>query len=284
MVADSGNGHDPGLRFEGFRAYADATPRGLEETDATHLPARFAGFHSYADDPDLDGDAGDPAYAPAEAELERDRGWQIGRFVAAAGVAFAVAGGFWLGRVVPDGKPERAPVAAKVALPNGTAATALPAQMEVELAEVAPPAPPPMTGPRLEVLPPDLASRRLTSPPPTGRATDTAAAAAENSPPAASASAQPETLTIRPPASGGPRAVAPPRDPPPAAAPAAVPRDFADASTQTSYNCRNAPTRARAMVCADPRLAALDQQMRRAYDAALAAGVSEADLSADQAD
>ena len=38
------------------------------------------------------------------------------------------------------------------------------------------------------------------------------------------------------------------------------------------------------MVCADPRLAALDQQMRRAYDAALAAGIPEAGLRADQAD
>ncbi|WP_293676084.1 hypothetical protein [uncultured Phenylobacterium sp.] len=38
------------------------------------------------------------------------------------------------------------------------------------------------------------------------------------------------------------------------------------------------------MVCSDARLAALDRQMWRAYDAALAAGVPEADLGAEQAD
>ncbi len=280
-VANSGDGHGPRARFEGFHSYADGTPLGtVANSGDGHGPrARFEGFHSYADGTPLE-DVDDSAYASAEADRptedvpRRRPGWPPGSFVAAAGVALAVAGGFWLGRVLPDPGAERAAEAVTAA------PTAPTAQMDVEVAQVAPPAPPPVTGGRLEVLPPDVAAPAHDISPPTGRAADTATAAPGNLPPMTSASAPPETLTIPPPPRVEPQRVDPPRIAPPAP----VPRELADGQPRTSYSCRDAPTRARAMVCADPRLAALDQQMRRAYDAALAAGIPEAELRADQAD
>lgn len=56
------------------------------------------------------------------------------------------------------------------------------------------------------------------------------------------------------------------------------------APQRTQFDCRDAPSRAAALVCSDPKLARLDQQMKRAYSAALEAGVPKVALQDDQAD
>jgi uncharacterized protein len=56
------------------------------------------------------------------------------------------------------------------------------------------------------------------------------------------------------------------------------------AGDEPPSGCAAMGSRAAQMVCGDRRLAAADQRMRRAYAAALRAGVPEGDLAADQDD
>jgi uncharacterized protein len=51
-----------------------------------------------------------------------------------------------------------------------------------------------------------------------------------------------------------------------------------------SFDCRGARSPAQRMVCSDPRLAAADRRMSRAYAAALAVGGSDAQLRSEQSD
>jgi uncharacterized protein YecT (DUF1311 family) len=69
--------------------------------------------------------------------------------------------------------------------------------------------------------------------------------------------------------------------PPPVAvaAPVAPP-----APIRPSFDCQSALTPAQRMVCGDPRLAAADRRLSRAYAAALAAGESNGQLASEQSD
>lgn len=79
--------------------------------------------------------------------------------------------------------------------------------------------------------------------------------------------------------------MAPSPPPPREVAAAPVARDAATVEpARPSFDCRDAPTLAREMVCSDRELAAMDRRMKQAYSAALAAGAPENELAADQAD
>ena len=97
----------------------------------------------------------------------------------------------------------------------------------------------------------------------------------------------------------GPKPIAPPAAAPPAAAPtplhrraapqaaaphAAAARTRAVAPARPAGPCDAAPTRADSAICANPSLAAADQEMRRAYQRALDAGAPPMPLRASQED
>lgn len=87
--------------------------------------------------------------------------------------------------------------------------------------------------------------------------------------PSAAVAIHPETWAVLPTA----------LDAPVVAAPLADPRT----ATQQAAACREAPGMATQMVCVDPILAAADRQASEAYEAVLAAGVSQAALGRSQA-
>ena len=62
------------------------------------------------------------------------------------------------------------------------------------------------------------------------------------------------------------------------------PSEPSPAVRRRSYDCADQPSAARAMVCRDAGLARMDQRMKQAYAAALAAGVPEEELAAEQED
>ncbi len=140
--------------------------------------------------------------------------------------------------------------------------------MNVEVAAATPPPAPAPSSEKLEVLPPT---------------TGVAATAQRDG-------GSPDSQAFSPPSEAVPREaprldLAPP--PPRELAQAPVARDadaVAVAPLRTGYDCRDAPTRAREMVCRDGRLAAMDRQMKQAYAAALASGVRRDALAADQED
>ena len=123
-------------------------------------------------------------------------------------------------------------------------------QMKILVNPEKPPPPVKSAGPRMEVLAPGMAE-----------------AAA---PPAAAALPEAETP---PPAEGEEVAVLPP---PNETATSAEPRP--------SFDCAKAASLAQDMVCGDVGLAAADRRMARAYQKALAAGVSPDELRSEQAD
>jgi uncharacterized protein YecT (DUF1311 family) len=247
-------------------------------------PGPFVGFQTYADDSprDFDARAEDawrqpeqrswevpPPRGPAiseetYAEPPRRAVWP--RLAVGAAVLAAFGGGFLLARSDP---PATAPRPTSEA-----AAMAAARPMNVEVAAATPAAPPAVSnGAKLEVLPRSMGPAASFTPRPLP-------SPAREAPRLAIAPAAP-TPTIPAPAAPAPA----PRE----VAEAPVPRDAvavapAPAPLRTTFDCRNAPTRARAMVCRDAGLAAMDRRMKEAYAAAVAAGAPREELAADQED
>ncbi|WP_296597074.1 lysozyme inhibitor LprI family protein [Phenylobacterium sp.] len=176
----------------------------------------------------------------------RRRTWPIA--ATAGAVLAAFAGGFLIARTDPP--------------PPAAQAEAAAPPMNVEVAAVKPAAIPSVAAVgKLEVLPPESAPPRRAGEP--RRAPSPPVEAPTLALPAPEA-----------PARGMARAVTG-QDATALATPGPARRSFA---------CRDAPTRARQMVCADMGLAALDRRMKQAYAAALSAGAHPDALAADQDD
>ncbi len=172
-----------------------------------------------------------------------------------AAVLAAFAGGYLVARTDP-------PISGNAAS-NGSEAAAMAAArpMNVQVAQVAPMPIPSVGTDKLEVLPRDTGDRpalvRAPTPPRVAPAT---------------------TPGPAPPAKA---------EPPPgqdAAATAPAPSGPTPTARRASYDCADAPSPARAMVCRDAGLARMDQRMKQAYAEALAAGVPEEELAAEQED
>lgn len=230
-----------------FHSYADDTPRDDLDLEPVRLTPSFAQPDwepELEPAPESEFEPDYPREAPAP---DRRRGW----WITGGGVA-AVAGAVLALNLLDDAPP---------AVP--------PPKMAVEVATR--PAPAPLPPPaaatqKLEVLPP----------PPPAQAVHPAPAApvrqAQRDPaPRAIASAAP----VPPARDVAATASQAPAEPRPAPQPQPPPRSFA---------CNDLPTRAMTMVCGDARLARLDLKMKRAYQAALAAGASPRALRADQDD
>lgn len=172
----------------------------------------------------------------------------------AGALALALVVGLW---ARPDfGEDGKAREPMKTAASTGE--TASPA-MPIEIAQDTPaPQPKPTAASRMEVLPADMARAATPAAPVSIRAPQRVIIA--DPPPAAADYGTPATVVV-PPRRMAPQPVA-----------------------EASYDCGGASTRAEAMVCSDPQLAAADRRLARAYDRAIAAGVSRRDLRDDQRD
>lgn len=225
----------------------------------------LGGFHSYADDTPRDNVADEtpvtagwsdtPAWRRAEA-LPEPRLWRSPLVAGCAAVALIAAGVGW----ATLGDPRQPPTPA----PQPALDAPAPSPLQVVIAEPPSPAPLAPAAERLEVLPPPQMN-----------------AAAEGAPPPRI------VIPSAPPA----RAAAQP--PPEAALPRETPNAVATAQAagvRTAPEprgfdaCADAPTPAYEMVCSDRWLAQADQRMKRAYSAALAAGVPPDALRRDQED
>ncbi len=257
----------PGPSFQGFHDYADDTPRShgtAADFDRTAIWSRPP--IAYIPEPDPPPGAWDDI--PGDPE-SRAGGRPWGKIATVGGIVVALAAGLWLG-LGADRPEDAALVRAAAEAPLSAPAPAL--NVEVARPQLAAAPPPPAPAERLEVLP---AARPGTTPPPPVR-TPPAVAQVPPAVEQAAAPAQPRPSPKSPTAPGAPRetaAAAPTGDPVPAAS-----------GVAPSFACRDAPSRARAMVCADPGLARLDRRMKRAYADALGAGVNETVLQDDQAD
>lgn len=224
----------------------------------------YAAFRSYADEERWEAEAADdepgplaagwsdtPAWRRAEPPPE-PRSWRGPLIASGATVALIAAGVGWavLRDPAEPAMPAPPPVAASSSKP-------------LEVVMVAPPPPTiPTVTERMEVLP-------------QGRVTPARPSAAQAVIPIAPAPPQ-VTARAEPPS-------------PPLEAPSVIPA-AREASVRTAAEprrfdaCREAPTRAYEMVCSDRRLAEADRRMKRAYSAALAAGVPPDELLRDQED
>lgn len=250
MPTDDPKGDATPGPFVGFQTYADDTPRDFEAEPRGPRPPPEP--RSWEVAPPLEPAAG------RETTLEPRRRAPWPMLAVGVAVLAAFGGGFLLAQSDAPQAGVKRPVSEAAAM-----AAAQPMNVEVAAAEpiTAPETP---RGAKLDVLPP--------STPPTGFT------------PRAMAPAQRETPTLD---------IAPvaPTPPPraaqaPEAAEAPFPRDAVAVAPapRTSFDCRDAPTRARAMVCRDAGLAAMDRRMKQAYAAAVASGASRYDLAADQED
>lgn len=224
----------------------------------------LGGFHSYADDTPRD-DLADETPLAAEwsdtpawrrpAASPEPRLWRSPLVVSCAVIALIAAGVGWATMRPPVQRP---------ASPTPALEAAARAPLQVVVAEPPPPAPLAPAAERLDVLP----SQQM----------DAAAAGAPQ-------------LVIPLPAPV--RAAAPPPPTPAAPLPRETPSAVESAqaaAVRTSPEprrfdaCADAPTPAYEMVCRDRWLAQADQRMKRAYSAALAAGVPPEALRRDQED
>jgi uncharacterized protein YecT (DUF1311 family) len=248
-----------------------------DEPRGAPSPGLIPGFHSYADDtpwdaelrrPDLEARSWDEPIPIGRREVyerpvqpRRGRAWPM--FAVGAGVLAAFGAGFLLARTDGPSRVADRPAVAEAA----TAPATEPMRVEVAEPTLPAPPPPPTSSAKLEVLPGDM-------PPPV--------ALARRPPPILSIAPR---IEFRPPQPPRELAMAPaPRDAVATTAPVAPTATPAPAPVRTSYDCRDAPTLARAMVCRDAGLAAMDRRMKQAYAAAVAAGAPEDELRADQED
>lgn len=210
------------------------------------------GFHSYADDTPRAADDGprlDDRHPTATAR--RRFAWRP----LAAGTAVALVLG----------------AGAVVALDQASldaTETVSGEQLPVEVAEITPPAPPPVSQSTPLVVLPDLGGRPTIDlapdvPPPAPRVRTEPPTSAEPDLPVVTERAQPRT---------------------PSFAVTGVPASAAVIEPPRRDPCAEAPSLAAQMVCREPALAAADRRMRRAYDEALAAGVPAEMLALEQAD
>lgn len=171
--------------------------------------------------------------------------------------ALAVVGGAGLALLLTHGPPRPAP---REMAPTSAEARSATLPVEVAAAAQAPPAP---AGPPLEVLSAVPASVQAPRPAVRLRLPEFAPREA------------PGVATGVDVADAAPERLEPPRPAPP-------PRRLETPPPREAADCTGSP--GARMVCGDERLAAADRRMRRAYEAALRAGVSEEDLAADQDD
>ncbi len=221
-------------------------------------------FHSYADDTPWEADPAEDAPQPLAAGWSDTPAWRHAEpppeppswrrplIASGAAIALIAAGVGWAVLRDPAAPPGPEPV------PKA------PASKAREVVVVAPPPPPPIarTSERMEVLPR----------------------------PGAAPARTPLAEAVIPVMPAPQRVLAQAPSPPlPAEAPSVVAASR-EASVRTAPEpprfdaCRDAPTRAYEMVCSDMRLAEADRRMKRAYSAALAAGVPPGELRRDQQD
>jgi uncharacterized protein YecT (DUF1311 family) len=263
MPTDDPRGDPATGPVPGFQSYADDTPREFE------VRREFVVGHEREPEPR----SWDEPLVVGPSEPEdtypgappRRALWP--KMAAGAAVLAAFGGGFLLART---GEPSRTAAPRPV---SETAALAAAQPMNVEVAEVAPiPVPPPSATAKLEVLPR-----------PEGRPAPFRLPLRLSPAPASEGEAPILSIAPRPAPPAPPSTPAPPAPPEVAVAPVA--RDAAAvAPARSSFDCRDAPSLARQIVCSDRGLAVMDQRMKRAYAAAVAAGASEDELAADQAD
>jgi uncharacterized protein YecT (DUF1311 family) len=221
----------------------------------------LGGFHSYADDTPRDdladetpiaaGWSDTPAWRSPEASPE-PRLWRSPLVASCAVIALIAAGVGWATMRPPVPRP---------ASPTPAVEAAARAPLQVVVAEPPPPAPLAPAAERLDVLP----SQQMD----------------------AAVAAPPAQLVIPRPAPA--RATAPLPPALPRETPSAVETGQAAAvrtlpEPRRFDACADAPTPACEMVCSDRWLAEADRRMKRAYSAALAAGVPPDALRRDQED
>lgn len=244
MTASDGGGDRGGLRFQGFQAYADDTPRaeGTPDADDGSDPYEADAFDD-APETGIDDDVGD---GPTRRGVRRG--------LALAGLAIlgvAMAAGIYLGR------DPNAPASASPGITAGEP------RMNVQVAAVTETLPPPPPAPsdrdeKLEVLSPQAPA------------------------PYPAARLPPARPIIPGPA--GDRSLPPPLATSTAGPAATDAADITPAPPRNSFACADAPSQAMAMVCADRGLASLDRRMKQAYAGALDAGVEPGLLREDQDD
>lgn len=252
MPSDDPNDRTPQAQFPGFQANADDTPR-----DAAGAPISEANPQREP----APGWVGAPEIAPLAPPSATRGGRNLGKAAVAVGLAAVLGAGVILARTGGSTSGPSRPA-------SEAAAMAAAEPMNVEVAAATPAPAPPPSSEKLEVLPPSVSV-----------AASTQRYAKRDgsqgfSPPPEPAPRETPRLDLAPP-------------PPQEVAQAPVARDadaVAPAPLRTGYDCRDAPTRAREMVCRDGRLAAMDRQMKQAYGAALASGVRRDALAADQED
>lgn len=265
MSASEGDADTPIRKFQGFQTYADDTPRGAAPEAVEPEPMSWATPRAEPEaEDDADADADDPRDLGPLPGAEGPRAPRRAAPVAvvALGAALAVGAGLYVAREEPAPR-EPAPAAA---------ADSPGSQMNVEVASVAetlPPPPPASASDKLDVLEPSAAVP--------GRDEASTIRAYPQTP------APPRSLEVSPPR---PSMESPPPGPrSPRALGGAVPETRAFAPPPRPWSdCRDAPTLAVSMVCADRGLASLDQRMKQAYATALDAGVPADLLREDQAD
>ncbi|HEY0650415.1 hypothetical protein [Phenylobacterium sp.] len=237
---------DPAERrpFDGFSTYADDSPREVATIDAPEGPL-MAGW------------AETPPWRQMGAEDEPPRSWPKIAAVAGAamGVAAAVAVG-WSAVRRPDAAPVAAPTPARASAP-----------LQVVITDPPPPPPVPRSAERLDVLPKPAAT-----PPPQVRLAR------------AMIPVLPEPGVVVREQPDDPLPAPSPLPPPSVGEAAQVATAVVTPAPRRFNDCADAPTRAMALVCRDMRLAEADRRMKRAYRAALAAGVPADELARDQAD
>ena len=255
MSAGELDGDAPPRPFRGFSSNADDTPRELD-----HEPVYDDGFDGAEPEPEFN--AFEPAYGeltfvPREVWDEASPGPRrfSGTIAAVLAVALAAGAGFMLTRGGWDLKAPQQQVAAPTPRPEAAQPT-VGMNVDVAAARETPPA---------------------ASSPPEPPRTARRAAVARSSPAPVRTAEVPLPRFVDPDVSADASASSP--------APAAVAVPVAPpAPIRPSFDCQGARSSAQRMVCSDPRLAAADRRMSRAYAAALAAGGSGDQLRSEQSD
>ena len=263
--------------FRGFSSNADDTPRDIDYGPPEDDPFEDEPFQDdpFEDEPQAF-DTFEPPHGPLRLVPQED--WEEARpapnrlgaagaallALLAAGVGFVVTRGDWISRPTTAPSAAMAPGRPAVVPPPAPADRAAPAPAITAQTEASTNAAPALT-----------ASARRDRPAPAVSAAPSPVRAAEAPRPSpkfvdsevsSNASASLAVQHVAPPA------IAPPRvDPDPA-------------PVRPSFDCHDAQTPSQRMVCSDPRLAAADRRMSRAYAAALAAGGPHDQLDAEQAD
>lgn len=234
--------------------------------DRDHEPRGLAAFTTYADGtPRAPGAPSDPAprwdepiiWDPDGTSAPKPpprRAYAWPKVAAGLAILTAFGAGLLVARTGDPASVDSRPAAVTEARPPASQ----PLNVEVAAAAPAPSPPPPTSyGAKLEVLAADMPAPKATAP---------------------LARPAPPLLAI------GPRPTPEVQAPPPREVARAPLASDATATAPASFDCADAPTLARQMVCMDSGLAALDRRMKQAFAQAVAAGVPEQYLGEDQQD